>query len=157
VRTDRSTRWDAAYRAEAPRLWRALLLFTSGDRDLASDATAEAFAQGIARGDAVRSPGAWVWKAAFVIARGELARRRAPDPQVAPTRSDPALEDVLDVIAALRRVSPMQRAAVILHHYAGYSVREVAEILGSSRSAVGVHLFRARARLRRELEEDDDD
>ena len=156
MQTDRRTRWDDAYRAEAPRLWRALLLFAGGDREIASDATAEAFAQGIARGDAVRSPGAWVWKAAFVIARGELARRGTPEPRIERTPSDPALEDILDVIAALRRVSPMQRAAVVLHHYAGYPVREVAEILGTSRSAVGVHLFRARARIQRELGDDDD-
>jgi DNA-directed RNA polymerase specialized sigma24 family protein len=56
----------------------------------------------------------------------------------------------------LRRLSPMQRGSIILHYYGGYSLAETAAILGSSRSAIGVHLFRARALLRRELGGDDE-
>jgi DNA-directed RNA polymerase specialized sigma24 family protein len=51
----------------------------------------------------------------------------------------------------------MQRGSIVLHHYAGYSLAETAALLGSSRSAVGVHLFRGRTRLRHELGGDDDD
>jgi RNA polymerase sigma-70 factor (ECF subfamily) len=156
VQTERRSAWEEAYRAEAPRLWRSLLLFT-GDPELASDALAEAFAQGIARGEAVRSPGAWVWKTAFVLARAELGRSRSPAPESPSYDVGVQPEEVLDVMIALRTVSPMQRASLVLHHYAGYPVREVADILGTSRSAVGVHLFRARARVRRELGSDDDD
>jgi len=102
---------------------------------------AEAFAQGIARGDDLRSPAAWVWKAAFAIARGELASRQRTD--VSPSAIAPVIEieEVLDVVKALRSLSPMQRSAVVLHHFAGYSLRDVAALLGSSRSAIGVHLF----------------
>ena len=119
---------------------------------MASDAMAEAFAQGIARGDAVRSPAAWVWRAAFAIARGDLADRMRRQ-EATPDAIEPESyrDDLFDVLSALRNLSPMQRSAVILHHFAGYSLREVAAILGSSRSAVGVHLFRARTELRRSL------
>ena len=50
-------RFEAAYRQEGPRLWRALVVFTA-DRELASDALAEAFAQGLAGGDRVCDPAA---------------------------------------------------------------------------------------------------
>jgi DNA-directed RNA polymerase specialized sigma24 family protein len=40
--------------------------------------------------------------------------------------------------------------------YAGYSAKETAQILGSTAGAVGMHLDRARRRLREELEVRDD-
>ena len=55
-------------------MWRALTAY-SGSRDVAEDAVAEAFAQAVARGDSLRSPERWVWKAAYRIAAGELKRR----------------------------------------------------------------------------------
>jgi RNA polymerase sigma-70 factor (ECF subfamily) len=57
-------------------------------------------------------------------------------------------EPARELLAALERISPMQRAAVVLHHGAGYPVAEVAEILGSTSAAVKVHLMRGRRRLR---------
>jgi RNA polymerase sigma-70 factor (ECF subfamily) len=60
---------------------------------------------------------------------------------------------VRELVEALRRLSPRQRAAVVLHHAAGYPVREVAAILGSTPSAVKVHLKRGRDRLRQSLSE----
>jgi len=65
---------ERSYREQREKLWRALLLFC-GDREIASDAVAEAFAQLLRRGGAVRRPDRWVWRAAFSIARGELQRR----------------------------------------------------------------------------------
>ena len=148
------TDWEAVYRAESSNLWRALVLQT-GSREIASDAVAEAFAQAIARGDALRKPGAWVWKAAFMIARGDWQRQHADAP-VAPTFDPPAPEPVIDLIRALGTLSSMQRATTVLHYLGGYSLAETASILGSTRSTVGVHLFRARNRLREELGSDDE-
>jgi len=141
--------WGAVYLAESDALWRALVLQT-GSREIASDAVAEAFAQAIARGDEIRKPGAWIWKAAFTIARTEARQRRVGTPIALP--SDPPMSDtVVDLIRALATLSSNQRAATLLHYFAGYSLAETATILGSSRSTVGVHLFRARNKLRDEL------
>jgi DNA-directed RNA polymerase specialized sigma24 family protein len=49
-----------------------------------------------------------------------------------------------------------QRASLVLADYAGWSHREIARALGSTVSAVGVHVHRARKRLRDLLEDDDD-
>jgi RNA polymerase sigma-70 factor, ECF subfamily len=138
---------------ESPKLWRSLLLHT-GNPDVASEATAEAFAQLLRRGDAVRDPKAWLWRAAFKLAARELAN-------MTPTRSIERAayempEPVIDLVRALASLSPMQRQAVVLHHLADRSVAEVAAVLGTSRSAVTVHLHRGRRRLRELLEDRDD-
>ena len=46
--------------------------------------------------------------------------------------------------------------AAVLHFYEGYTKEETAEIIGSTASAVGVHLDRAKKRLRDLLGDDDD-
>ena len=140
---------ERIYREDGPRIWRAVVLY-SGDREVASDAVAEAFAQVLRQGAAVRSPARWVWRAAFSVATDELrARRRRAEPTEGRYEMP---EPLVDLTKALGALSHHQRAAVVLHDYAGYSRREVAAILGSSPSAVGVHLFRARQRLRAALE-----
>src|SRR5687767_93444 len=62
---------EQVYREQSARLWRALVAYT-GDREIADDALAEAFAQAMGRGGALRTPERWVWIAAFRIAAGEL-------------------------------------------------------------------------------------
>jgi RNA polymerase sigma-70 factor (ECF subfamily) len=66
---------ERVYREQGDRIWRAVLL-SIGDREVARDAVAEAFAQALRRGDAIRSPERWVWRTAFRIATGEMKRRR---------------------------------------------------------------------------------
>lgn len=144
---------EVLYREHGDRLWWALVAF-SGDREIASDAQAEAFAQALRRGDAIRDPLAWIWKAAFRIAAGELQERR----RVVHAASEPSYElpePAADVAAALRQLPARQRAAVVLHYYADRSIREIAAILGTSSSTVAVHLHRGRNRLRDLLGDDD--
>jgi RNA polymerase sigma factor (sigma-70 family) len=145
--------FDRLYRAESDRLWRALVAF-SGDAELASDAVAEAFAQCIRRGVEVRDPRAWLWRAAFAIARGALKERSRwrtlSDLREEPTQ-DEGLARLLD---ALARLPERQRAVVLLRHYAGYRPSEVARMLGIAPATVRVHLARARRALKRLLEEE---
>ena len=127
----------------------------SGDREVASDAVAEAFAQALHRGSEIRAAERWVWRAAFRIAAGQLKLRR--ETWAVETDASYQIPELPAVLGeALGHLSPKQRAAVILHHYAGYSLAEVASIIGSTASAVGVHLHRARRRLRQLLEEEHD-
>lgn len=48
---------------------------------------------------------------------------------------------------------PKYRAAVYLHYYEGYSVREVADAMGANPSTVQTWLMRARGQLRTNLKE----
>jgi RNA polymerase sigma-70 factor, ECF subfamily len=147
---------ERLYREEGDRLWRALYAF-AGDREVASDAMAEAFAQALRGGDSIRAPLPWVWKASFRIAAGELkARGRWRELVAAQETAAPQAESsAAELVAALARISPKHRAAVVLHHYAGYPVKEVAEIIGSTGPAVRVHLSRGRKRLRELLRDED--
>jgi RNA polymerase sigma-70 factor (ECF subfamily) len=143
---------EAVYREHGDRLWWAVLAY-AGDREVASDSVAEAFAQALRRGEAIRDPAAWVWRAAFRVAAGELGRRRTVEQAVDRSYE---LPEPSELFAQLARLSPNQRAAVVLHYYAGYKLREIGEILGCTKATVGVHLTRGRRRLRELLEVDDD-
>jgi RNA polymerase sigma-70 factor (ECF subfamily) len=143
---------ERLYRAEGDRMWRSVLAY-AGDPEVASDAVAEAFAQALRRGDAIRDPERWLWRTAFRIAAGDLAERRRRHVEMGEVTYEmeaPARE----LVAALARLSPKQRAAVVLHHAAGYPLKEVAAVLGSTVGAVKVHLLRGRRRLRELLEDD---
>jgi RNA polymerase sigma-70 factor (ECF subfamily) len=134
-------------------MWQAVFAF-AGDPEVASDAVAEAFSQALRRGEAIRSPERWIWRAVFRIAAGELKERRRHVPERVEDTYE--MDDLArDLVVALAKLSEKQRAAVVLHHAAGYPAREIAEILGSTTAAVHVHLSRARRRLRELLRTDD--
>ncbi len=151
---DLRTRFEALYRAHGDRLWRGVLLY-SGDLEVANDAVAEAFAQAIRRGEELHAPLAWITKAAYRIAAGELKARRLRGYPLVETPYDMP-ESTVRLAEALAHLSPKQRAAALLHFRDGYTLAETAEIIGSTTSAVGVHLHRARKRLLDLLEDDDD-
>lgn len=156
TRKARATGHDlgSLYLEEGQRLWRAVFAFTR-DREIASDAVAEAFAQCLRRGDAVRDPRSWVWRSAFRIAAGELKGRGRSAPWVRKATYEMP-EDTSRLMAAIASLPRQQRAALILRHYAGYETRDVARIIGTSQATVRVHLSRGRRRLRDLLEEPDD-
>jgi RNA polymerase sigma-70 factor (ECF subfamily) len=144
---------EEVYRRLGRRLWLAVLAYSS-DPDVASDAVAEAFAQALRAADSIRSPTDWVWRVAFRVAAGELKRRRRFSAAVEGSYEMP--EAAREVITALGKLSDRQRSAAVLHYYGGYSMKEVASMIGSSSATVAVHLHRARNRLRQLLEDGDD-
>ncbi len=138
---------EAVYRQDGARLWRALYAF-AGDQDVASDAVAEAFAQALRRGSAIRDVRSWVWRSAFRLAKGDLKSGsnllRGPMPEGAFHDAHPDEQ----LLAALQELTPQQRAVIVLHYYADSPVREIARRTGSNPLAVRAHLSRGRKRLR---------
>jgi RNA polymerase sigma-70 factor (ECF subfamily) len=180
---ERLDRLHDAYVRTHPRLWRSVLAW-SGSRDVADEACAEAFAQAARRGAAVRDVDAWVWRAAFRIAAGELKRRRGsfpgagrrdggPDPGDDPTQVqvvgldsvaasvvdhsvDPDLPaTTIDLIRALQSLTEQQRACVVLRDVAGMTAPEAAAALRTTSGTVRVQAMRGRRRLRELLEDHD--
>jgi len=149
----RETTIEAVYREHGARMWRALRLAT-GSPDVASEALAEAFAQLIARGPGVRDPVAWVWRAGFKLAAGEM-QRRGRSVELSDELPADAPESLVDLDRALLMLTRHQRTAVVLADYAGWSHGEIASILGSTPGAVAVHVHRARRKLKSLLEEHD--
>jgi len=149
-----ATGLESVYRDEGPAIWRALLAFTA-DRAVAEDAISEAFAQALARGDALHDPARWIWRVSFRVAAGDLKARRREAGELTDEPSYEMPEPIQPVIAALAHLSPNQRLAVVLHDYADRPVPEIAATIGASRATVYVHLSQGRKRLRTLLEDDD--
>ncbi|MFP3907414.1 MAG: sigma factor-like helix-turn-helix DNA-binding protein [Acidimicrobiales bacterium] len=147
-------RLRSTFESQHGRLWRSVLAHT-GDPEIASDAVAEAFAQAARRGDGVRDARAWVWRAAFRIAGGQLAARRASAPTdlgaVHVASTDTLPDEVVALLDALGRLAVLDRQVVVLSLVGGLSAAEVGDVVNASPGAVRVRLHRARARLREAL------
>jgi RNA polymerase sigma-70 factor, ECF subfamily len=149
-----NTDFTSLYEEHADRLWRSLFAYT-GVREVANDAVSEAFTQCMQRGNAVRSPSSWVWKAAFKIAAGEMSERR----RFEPIASDPGYElppTLWELLSSLAMLPTRQRAVLVLFYYADFPVREIASILGIGPATVRVHLSHGRKRLHELMELDDE-
>lgn len=123
---------------------------TAGRIDVADDVTAEAFSRLLAYDGRVRDPAAWVFRVAFRLAAAELKRERHISPDGMPHAHQFADHAPLsgELTAALRALSPPQRVVVFLHYHADLPVSEIADLTGSSETAVKVRLHRARRQLR---------
>jgi RNA polymerase sigma-70 factor, ECF subfamily len=136
---------DGLFRAEGDGVYRTIFAFTAGRSDIAEEATAEAFARAVAKGDALRDPLAWIYRVAFRVAIDELRRDRRRGTSVEDPTPPPELVGVTD---AIRRLAPNQRAAIVLRYVMDLDIAEVAHRMGIARPTVRVHLHRGRARLR---------
>jgi RNA polymerase sigma-70 factor (ECF subfamily) len=144
---------EQIYRDQGDRLYYALLAFT-GDPDIAREAVAESFARALAFESSIREVVPWVWKVAFRLASSDLkGRKRLTDASEIEERPAPEPQDLVEALAQL---SERQRASIVLHYYAGYSLEEIAAILGTRKGTIGAHLHRGRARLHELLEVNDD-
>ena len=139
---------ETLYREDGTRLWRAVRAYAA-DTNVADDAVAEAFAQLLRRGEEVREPQKWVWRGGV-----QDRRRRAAPPAAGrvPSRRRRSGASTRSARSTCTGrwpcCRPSQRAAVVLHDYAGYSASESARIFGSTEAAMRVHLMRGRRRLR---------
>lgn len=147
----RELAFEDFYELEFKCIFTAALAFC-GRRDLALDATQEAFGRAFARWKRLsKEPWvvSWVMTTAFNYCRRHtrsaklILGRRAPDP--GPT------EDRVDMVAALRTLAPRQRTAVLLFYIGDLPVRAVADSMGISEGAVKAHLSKARDALRKRL------
>lgn len=155
-RTEEAHDFDALFREAGSGVFRTLYAYTGGRREIAEEAMAEAFARAMARSAAIRDPIAWIYRTAFRLANEELRaeRRRGPSP-VDESSPPPELDGLIE---SLRRLSPNQRAAIVLRHVLDLDIAEVAHRMGTAQPTVRVHLHRGRKKLRELLgaEEVDD-
>ena len=142
-----TTDLEAVYREDGVRLWRALYAY-SNDAELAFDAAAEAFAQALRRGTAIRDVRNWIWRAAFRLAASDLKKRSryAPGPVPEGVTHDFHLDD--ELVAALQGLTPQQRLVIVLHYYVDCPVRDISRRTGMNPLAVRSHLSRGRKQMR---------
>ena len=135
-----------------------------GDRHEAEEAVQEAFVQLIGKWSTVGSyddPEAWLRRVALGVLsnRGRKVRNglRALWRHGRPPDDDGPSSDVVDVRRALAVLPEPQRAVVVLHHYVGLSVEEIARELSVPAGTVKSRLGRGRAALVLRLREGIDD
>jgi RNA polymerase sigma-70 factor, ECF subfamily len=130
----------------------------TGDEQSALDLSQETFLRAWQHFDTLTTPAqshSWLFRVATNLALNHLQRRSAR-PMVAlsetePGKSDPGRRIVENdlIQATLRRLTPKQRSALLLHEVQGHSCDEIGAMLGMSRDAVKMALRRGRQEFRR--------
>jgi RNA polymerase sigma-70 factor (ECF subfamily) len=150
--------FDAFYATTRDRLLRQLTVMTT-DPERAKDALQEAYSRAWQRWGRVSrmdDPAAWVRTVAWRVAVSQHRRATAAARLLPRLRGDtsttmPAVDEVLDVQRALRRLRPEQRRVLVLHHVAGLPLEAIAEETGVAVGTVKSRLARARGALARQL------
>jgi RNA polymerase sigma-70 factor (ECF subfamily) len=142
--------WPEAYRISASIL---------RDRGLAEDAAQDACVAIVRALPASHDPRAfygWSYRVIVNAAMSVARRRRTVEPLEAldDRRVLFDSDDSLDLADALSALPIAQRCAIVLHYYAGFTSREIAESTGLPRSTIRFHLMLARGRLRKALSSD---
>ena len=143
--------FEELYRTEVRTVFRGVYLYCR-DREVAEDATQEAFARALERWDRLHGHSwvvGWVITTSLNVARRALRRRRLVHP-LSGEGGDP--EESIDIWASLRSLSSRQQEALVLRYRLDLPVHEIAQIMRCSEGTVRTHLFRGRENLRAELE-----
>lgn len=120
------------------------------------DAVQEAILRAWERRESLREPKYFeTWFIRILINACHDIQRRSSRAVTMDTPPEPApKEENRDLTDAIRALDEKQRLCVLLHYIEGYSVREVAQMLGITESAVKLRLMRGRKRLKELLSEE---
>jgi RNA polymerase sigma-70 factor (ECF subfamily) len=159
---ERAEGFETFFEAERARLFGTLCLLT-GDRAEAEDVMQEAFLKVWERWERVSGlvdPAGYLYRTAFNLVRSRFRRaarawRRllATDPTLDPF---PAVEDRQDLLGALRKLAPRQRAAVVLMELMDLPSEDAAKVLRVRPVTVRVLASQGRAAIKRDLEGSDE-
>jgi len=137
----------------------------TGNQGRAQELTQETFLRAyraLARGEQLENARAWLYAVASRLATDDHRRRKLLEwlPLLGTERdSGPNPEAVvaeqLAVQEALDALAPKYRIPLLLYVHEGWRVREIAEALGLSISAVKMRLCRAREQFRQAYERED--
>lgn len=142
------------------RLYGAMLVLTRNPQD-AEDITQEAFIRALQRiysfrGDSSFST--WLHRIAYNLAYDQARKKReyaVDEPWVAEGSSDEEgfaqVAHRAELFQALRILNPSHQKVLVLRHGEGYSIKEIAKILGLSEGTVKSRLYNSYRRLREEL------
>lgn len=157
--TQPATEFGALYRRYAPDVLRFALVLC-GERSDAEDITSETFVRAWASPEPIRA--ATVKGYLFTIARNvhrerwrrharetplDDAAHRLADPRDDPAERAAAAATLDDVLARLRTLPELDRAALLLHVQDGMPYLEIGRVLGLSLATVKIRIHRARLAL----------
>jgi RNA polymerase sigma-70 factor (ECF subfamily) len=132
--------------------------------DLAEDAVQEALVSAWRQLPSLRDPerfDAWLYRLVVNACADQGRQLRRWSSQVRSLPVAPAIADDTGAIAdremlerGFDRLKPEQRAVVVMHHYSGYSAREIADVLGIPEGTARSRLHYATEAMRAALEAD---
>ena len=133
-------------------LYRVAASYLRGDSDRL-DAVSEAIARAWEKRHTLRDESLFrTWITRILIRECvniQRRQKRSVSVDVLPeAESEPEDERIAALRDALAQLPQRQRTMTVLHYMEGYDVREVAGIIGTTKSAVCAGLSRARTRLR---------
>jgi RNA polymerase sigma-70 factor (sigma-E family) len=156
---DRDAEFKAFYFAEAAKL-RRLALFMTGDPDKAADLTQEALLKAYRAWNRIKDgdPGPYVRRILVNLCRNEYRRRalelRKPQQPAGDVASgDWKIDESMRVAEALKVLSPIRKATVVLRFYEDMPEAQIAEVLDRPLNTVKSDIRRALQALRPLLEE----
>ena len=159
-----------AYEALARAVSRRLYLVAHRivrDSDRAEDAVQQALVAIWRELPNLRDPDrfeSWTYRVVVRACLAETRRTRRLGVSVMPLSGDqptPGRDDIADVALrdeldrAFRQLSPEHRAVIVLHHYVGLSLGEIAEVMGIPYGTVGSRLHHATRSMRASIEAGD--
>ena len=149
--------FDDFYRSEYKAVFGAAYL-SSGDKEIALDATQEAFKRAYVRWSRLEREawaGGWVMRTALNLCK-RFGKARA---RFSTTPNEPANEGIsepsgtrLDVLEGLRKLPERQRHATILFYWGDMPIPVIADLMKIAEGTVKAHLAQARKSLRTTLE-----
>jgi RNA polymerase sigma-70 factor (sigma-E family) len=158
ARQDRADEFRDFAIGRGDQLFRSACLLTGGDTHLAEDLVQETLGRMYTRWGTSRldNPAAY---AQSVLVRTFLSHRRRRSSSERPTgelpesamRSDGDTDLRIALLDALSRLSPKDRAVVVLRYWEDRSIEETAEAMNVSAAAVRTRSVRALAKLRGQL------
>ena len=133
-------------------LYRVAASYLRGESDRL-DAVSEAIARAWEKRHTLRNESLFrTWITRILIRECVNIQRRqkrsVPVDTMPEAESEPEDERIAVLREALAQLPQRQRTMTVLHYMEGYDVREVARIMGTTKSAVCAGLSRARTRLR---------
>jgi len=144
--------FSAFVEARSEALFRTAYFLTGGDRHEAEDLLQDALVDSFARWDTIRDLGAREAFVRRILVRKATRRWRRPNraeviaadlPEKVHAGHEESVAATQDFATALARLSPRQRAVVVLRYYLDLSEADIAETLGCSTGAVKTHASRA--------------
>jgi RNA polymerase sigma-70 factor (ECF subfamily) len=160
MRAETGEDFDAFYAATHRRIVGQIYVMC-GSLHEAEDCVQEAYARAWQRWPRLTvefgSPEAWVRTVAARLAvsswRKTVNRLKAHRREYQTDQVSGMNADHLAIVAALRKISADQRLAIVLYHFAGLSIEEIAREVGATSSTVKQRLARGRKALAPHLSE----
>ena len=133
-----------------------LVALCCGDSMLADDIAQESYIKAYLSNDSLSDPGkfkSWIFKIGYNTFLNHKSSLKVTvgiedAEDIKATENSDSIFIYQDLYEALSRIPPKERSSILLFYMQGYSIKEIAEIEGSSQDAVKQHLSRGRKNLR---------